>query len=202
MFDVHHYENIKVVKPDLNKTSFSVSVNKWDSNRAVSLFIIIDFLIPARTDAPVTVEWCGSAHSPSAAAHCKPCQCLYLLSTLAPFTRLLSTGCLNPLRKSPTHIPLVPFFSIYRFLDLHEISCLHPSRTDARGGQLLQSFLQGSVQLPLEALQQQRGTSECLPPRWSWHSLTCSQGLAEHRQDFIGLTGCQRAVLLSSSNIF
>lgn len=55
-FDVQHHENIKVGKPDLNKASVSVSVNKWDSNRAVSLFIIIDFLIPVRTDAPVTVE--------------------------------------------------------------------------------------------------------------------------------------------------
>lgn len=44
--------------------------------------------------------------------------------------------------------------------------------------------------------------SVCRHAKVDSYLVGCSQGLAEHHHDFRGLTRCQRAVLLSSSNIF
>lgn len=99
--------------------------------------------------------------------------------------------------------PPVPFFSIDRFLDLHEIRCLHPGQMQEEDSCCRVCF-RGVYSCHWKLASNSEGrVSVCRHAGVDSLSLFgCSQGLAEHRHDFRGLRRCQPAVLLSSLNIF
>lgn len=115
--------------------------------------------VPVTASGPQSFSCCPLSTLPWSVPSC----------TLAAFTRLLNRVALILQGTAPSLPSPRPFLfdlQLSRRACRPPSGCMRPGHTNARRRRLLQSLHQGSVQLPLENLQQQPGTSECFHPPW------------------------------------